>query len=110
MAAKSLNYLDIPVEQRREAAAKARANLRALLANPAQTLEQRALLQKRIVHLSKWEAGLLEVTPSEAEPEPEPKALEPAKEPKKLPAKRTRKPVNHEVKVDEGLSISEDEI
>lgn len=84
MAARSLSYLDITPEQRREAAARTKSQLRSLLANPANTMEQRALLQARIAHLSQWEAGLLDA--------PE------------------RAPVNHSVSLTEGLSITEDEI
>ena len=57
MAIRSLTYLDIPVDIRREAAARSRGNLRALLVNPAYTNEQRQVIVSQIEKLSAWEAG-----------------------------------------------------
>ena len=61
MAIQHRNYLDIPVELRKQAAAKARAELAAHLNNPTYTDEQRALVSARLVRISQWAAGTLPV-------------------------------------------------
>jgi len=71
MAAQTLTYLEIPLETRREAAAKARTNLRSLLSNPGCTSAQRAEIRAQLEKVAHWEAGLLTidgVTPPEAPP------------------------------------------
>jgi hypothetical protein len=57
MAIKHLNYLDIPVELRKQAAAKAKAELTAHLSNPMYTDEQRAMVSARMAKLSQWAEG-----------------------------------------------------
>ena len=60
-----LNYLDLTPESRAEAATKARATLRAALANPTTTQEQRVLIQERISVLNQWALGTLPTTKPE---------------------------------------------
>jgi len=59
MALGRVTYLDLTPEQRREGAAKARSKLKALLANPMLTADQRAALRIRVDELRLWEAGTL---------------------------------------------------
>jgi hypothetical protein len=61
MAIKHLNYLDIPPEMRKKAAARAQAELRGHLNNPTYTDEQRALVSARLARISQWSAGTLPV-------------------------------------------------
>jgi len=61
MAIQHLNYLDIPVELRKQAAAKAKAELTSHLSNPMYTDEQRALVSARMARISQWVAGTLPV-------------------------------------------------
>jgi hypothetical protein len=75
MATRSLTYLDIPEDIRREAAGRARTNLRALLVSPAYTQEQRAEIVAQIEHISQWEAGLLSVTGAPVAPPAKPTFL-----------------------------------
>lgn len=59
MALGRITYLDLTPEQRREGAARARARLKTLLANPSLTPDQRAALRSRLDELRMWEAGEL---------------------------------------------------
>ena len=59
MALGRVTYLDLTEEQRREGAARAKARLKAMLANPALTEEQRVSLQDQMTRLRMWEAGTL---------------------------------------------------
>lgn len=59
MALGRITYLDLTEEQRREGAARSRAQIKALLSNPALTADQRKALQDRLAHLRLWEAGKL---------------------------------------------------
>lgn len=61
MAIQHLNYLDIPVELRKQAAAKAKAELAAHLSNPMYTDEQRALVSARLARISQWSEGKIPV-------------------------------------------------
>lgn len=60
------NYLDIPIAKRAEAAAKARAQMRALLATPGLSAEQVKDIQERMTKLTAWEKGTLPVAPFKA--------------------------------------------
>jgi hypothetical protein len=62
MAVKHMNYLDIPVEQRREAAAVARKRLHDHLSSPVLTPDQAATIHSKLVEIDKWEAGELSVS------------------------------------------------
>ena len=84
MAIGHLSYTDLSAEQRAEAANKIRTQLRAQLHNPALTVEQRAQIQERMLHLDHWAAGALPV---------------------KAAPKRT--PQHHEVGVSEGVPLTE---
>jgi hypothetical protein len=59
MAIQHFTYLDIPEALRKEAAAKAQAELRSHLSNPMYTDEQRALVSARLARISQWAAGTL---------------------------------------------------
>lgn len=61
MAIKTLSYLDLTPEQRRDGARTARERLRSLSANPFLTAEQHAQIAEQMVHLDHWEAGKLAV-------------------------------------------------
>lgn len=61
MSARSLTYLDIPEDLRREAAGRTRADLKMLLVNPTYSDEQKKAIQNQLDQLAKWEAGTLPV-------------------------------------------------
>lgn len=64
MSVKHMNYLDLPEDRRREAAAKAKAHLEMLLeASPNLPPKDAAILRARIANLDKWALGRLRVGP-----------------------------------------------
>ncbi len=60
MAIKTISYLELTPEQRREGARLARERLRVLSANPFLTEDQHAQLRDQMLRLDAWEAGTLE--------------------------------------------------
>lgn len=63
MAIKTLSYLDLTPEQRRNGAKQARERLRSLAGNPFLTEDQRTQLQEQLRKLDLWEHGKLELKP-----------------------------------------------
>jgi len=61
MAAKTLTYLDLPLDQRKKAATRVREQIRAALSNPFLAADQRANLQAQVDRITKWEQGTLEI-------------------------------------------------
>ena len=61
MATKTISYLDLTPEQRRDGARTARERLRSLSANPFLTPDQHAQIAEQMVRLDHWEAGTLPV-------------------------------------------------
>ena len=64
MGIQKKSYLDLSLEQRKEAAAAVRQQLQVVLSNPVATAEQRKAALARIAHLNKWERGALPQTSS----------------------------------------------
>lgn len=64
MAIKTISYLDLTPEQRREGARTARARLRALAANPFLNDDQRKQIADQMAHLDRWEFGKVAVQPT----------------------------------------------
>ena len=60
MAVKHLSYLDLTVEERAKGAEGARRLLRAQLSNPFLTPEHVAHLNDQMMHLSRWEKGVVQ--------------------------------------------------
>jgi hypothetical protein len=60
MAIKTISYLALTPEQRREGARVARERLRSLSFSPFLTEDQHAQLREQMVRLDAWEAGTLE--------------------------------------------------
>jgi hypothetical protein len=61
MATKTLSYLDLTPQQRRDGAKAARERLRQYMANPFLTPEQHEQLAAQMARIDQWEAGSLEV-------------------------------------------------
>ena len=61
--AKTLSYLDLSFEQRREAAKRYRAQLRQQLSTAEVGTSEYQVLLSRLNRVSQWEKGTLEVTP-----------------------------------------------
>lgn len=61
MSVKHLTYLNLSPEQRREAAAKRRAQLKAMLANPLMEARQVAVVHEQLRMLAAWEAGTVKI-------------------------------------------------
>jgi hypothetical protein len=79
MAVGHLTYLDLPPEQRKEAAERLRTALRASLSSPFTAPEQRVMLTLQMDFITAWENGQLTVgtappVPVRALPEPESKS------------------------------------
>jgi predicted site-specific integrase-resolvase len=61
MAAKTITYLDLPLDQRKKAAIRVREQIRSALSNPFLSADQRTNLTAQIDRITKWEQGTLEV-------------------------------------------------
>lgn len=61
MGVKHMTYLDLPEEQRREAANEARARLRGHLSNPTLTPDQSTAILNQIAEIDRWEIGAIPV-------------------------------------------------
>lgn len=61
MGVKHLTYLDLTVEQRREAANAARGRLQSHLSNPTLTPAQQGVIMAQLTDLDRWEAGTLPI-------------------------------------------------
>lgn len=59
MAARRATYLDVPVQQRRNAAKAVKERYQALLTDPTLSKAQREHLMQLIRQASKWESGTL---------------------------------------------------
>lgn len=89
MSVKRLNYLQIPVGQRRTMAKQARAQIKmAMNNNPAMTADDKAKYVERLDKLAKWEAGTLAVS--------------------EQPTPSLVAGTNHEVVVSESVSVEEE--
>lgn len=63
MGIRTLTYLDLPLDQRKNAAKVARDRLRAMISNPLLTAEQSQVLAERMTLLDQWENGTLSIRP-----------------------------------------------
>lgn len=87
MGIRTLTYLDLPLDQRKNAAKVARDRLRAMVSNPLLTTEQSQILAERMTLLDQWEMGSLSVSlvdpmsraipETASEPTPEEQVTEP---------------------------------
>lgn len=66
---RAYTYLDIPAAQRAASAGGAQQRLKAVMADPAASAEQRAAAQRQHAVLRQWALGALPVAPLPAEPE-----------------------------------------
>lgn len=95
MSAKHLSYKDLTPAQRQKGAAEARQRLQGMLTNPFMPPDQKALLDAQMAKIDLWEQGRL----------PEQPVVKPGT-PKTLPSPSAQ-PVNHEVVLQEKLSLVE---
>lgn len=109
MTIKSINYLSLTPEQRKRGADKQRESLRALLASPVITEEQRQLVQQRLSYVKQWEQCEIEteILPNEKVPEETLKKIQAKKDLAERIKNASSGGQSHSVSIDESVPVEE---